>query len=687
VRFGPDEVVLQLAPLSFDASTFEIWGALLNGGRLVIAPPGVPTVDELGTLLRGHGVTILWLTAGLFQQVVDERLEALSGLRQLLAGGDVLSVPHVRRVLAELPGCRLINGYGPTENTTFTCCHTVTAATDLEHSVPIGRPIANSRVYVLDRQRRPVPIGVPGELWIAGDGLARGYLNRPELTAERFVAHDLGGGLHERLYRSGDLVRYLADGSLQFLGRLDDQVKLRGFRVEPGEIETALLRHEDVREAAVVIRTGPRGDKQLVAYVVAQRSLAVPDVRDFLRRTLPDYMVPAAVLFLDRLPLTPNGKIDHRALPTPELTGGLPAAEHVGPRDELERLLVGSWEEALQMSPIGVRDDFFELGGHSLLAVRVFARLQRRLGRSLPLAALFQAPTIEGLAALIRSGGWTSPWKSLVPIQPHGVRPPVFAVPGVGGGVLGLNDLARALGVEQPFYGLQSVGLNGETEPLTRIEDVAAHFLSEIRALQPRGPYRLVGACMGGVVAYEMAQQLVAAGERVAVLALLETWRPMAARGAPKLRSQRAAILRFVAERLLFHMRTLWQLEPAERRTYVKARLTMLLDAVSARDAFRGDRSEIYRSRVTQANLHAFRQYIARPYSGSLVVFSAEGRRSLTAQDGRLAWRELATGGIDTHTVPGHDSGAILFEPHVRVLADRLDRYLKTAPRQEGDRD
>jgi amino acid adenylation domain-containing protein len=674
-HFGPDEVVLQLAPLSFDASTFELWGALLNGGRLVVAPPGVPSVDELASQLARHGVTTLWLTAGLFQQVVDERIEALSGLRQLLAGGDVLSVPHVRRVLTGLPGCRLINGYGPTENTTFTCCATLTPATDLERSVPIGRPIANSRVYVLDRGRHPVPIGIPGELWIGGDGLARGYLNRAELTAERFVTVDLGAGVHERLYRSGDLVRYLADGSLEFLGRLDDQVKLRGFRVEPGEIETVLLRHPDVREAAVVVRDGRRGDKELVAYVVAERPVAAPELRDFLRRTLPDYMVPAAFVFLDRLPLTANGKVDRRALPEPDRTSGA-TTQRVEPTDELERLLVGIWEETLQVSPIGIRDDFFDLGGHSLLAVRVFARLQRRLGHSLPLATLFQAPTIEALAALIRSGGWTSPWKSLVPIQPHGSRVPIFAVPGVGGHVLGFNDLARLLGLDQPFYGLQSVGLSGETEPLTRIEDIAAQFLGEVRAIQPQGPYCLLGACMGGVVAYEMAQQLAAAGQRVSLLALLETWRPVAARGAPRLGSPRAAVLRFAAARMLLYTRTLWQLEPAERREYIKARLMTLREAIATRDVFRGDRSELYRSRVTQANLQAFRQYVARPYPGSLVVFTAEDRRSLTTEDGRLTWRELATGGMDTHAVPGHDSGSIMFEPHVRVLVEHLQRYL-----------
>jgi amino acid adenylation domain-containing protein len=337
-HLGPDEVILQLAPLSFDASTFEIWGALLNGGRLAVPPPDMVSVDELGALLRQHRVTTLWLTAGFFHQVVDQRLEVLHPLHQLLAGGDVLSAPHVRRVLAALPGLRLINGYGPTEGTTFTCCHRIVGESGLERSVPIGRPIANTRVYVLDRHRQPVPIGVPGELWIAGDGLARGYVDRSELTAERFVTQRFSDGIEERLYRSGDVVRWLADGTLEFLGRRDTQVKLRGFRVELGEVESALAQHPHVRDVAVVVRPDPAGEKRLVAYVVPDGSLTPRDLREFLRSKLPEYMVPSAFVLLERLPLTPNGKVDRTGLPD---TGESrePVETVVFPRNDEERQL------------------------------------------------------------------------------------------------------------------------------------------------------------------------------------------------------------------------------------------------------------------------------------------------------------------------------------------------------------
>ncbi|HEU0051743.1 MAG TPA: amino acid adenylation domain-containing protein, partial [Longimicrobium sp.] len=314
VSITPSDVFLQLAPASFDAATLELWGPLLNGACLALHPTEQPTVESIGRALAEHGVTILWLTAGLFHLVVEERIEILRGVRQLLAGGDVLSVPDVRRVLSELPETALINGYGPTENTTFTCCHRVAEAPREGESIPIGRPISNTYVRVLDAGMRPAPAGVPGELYAGGAGLALGYLNQPELTEEKFVADPFAPGA--RLYHTGDRVRWRADGTVEFLGRVDTQVKIRGFRVEPGEIEARLLEHAGVREAAVVVREDTAGDRRLVAYVAGE---AVADeVREHLRGRLPEHMLPAAFVFLDALPLTANGKLDRKALPAPE---------------------------------------------------------------------------------------------------------------------------------------------------------------------------------------------------------------------------------------------------------------------------------------------------------------------------------------------------------------------------------
>src|SRR5439155_5375056 len=317
-----------------------------------------------------------------------------------------------------------------------------------------------------------------------------------------------------------------------------------------GEIEATLARHTRVREAAAVAHRTADGDRRLVAYVVGNGSVDSRDLREFLRSKLPNYMIPVAFVALDRLPLTTHGKVDRQALPEPEANAGTVAAT-TEPRDELERQLVQIWQAVLAVGPVGIRDNFFDLGGHSLLAVRMFAQLEAQLRITLPLATLFQAPTIEGLATLIRGGAQLASRHSLVPIQPTGSRPPVFAMPGVSGDVLGYNTLARLLGPDQPFYGLQSRGLDGLEDPLTRIEDIAAEFLREIRAVQPEGPYYLVGLCMGGVVAYEMAQQLHAAGQQVGLLGLLETWPPGPASVRQlRLRGRVPAVLGFVANHL-----------------------------------------------------------------------------------------------------------------------------------------
>ncbi|HEX2081820.1 MAG TPA: amino acid adenylation domain-containing protein, partial [Longimicrobium sp.] len=396
-RFGADEVMLQAAPVSFDASTLEIWGALLNGGRLVLMPGGAPSVEELGRALLRHRVTTLWLTAGLFQVMVEERLDDLRGVRQLLAGGDVLPVEAVRRVRDRFPALRLINGYGPTENTTFTCCHTVGDGWN-GGPVPIGTPISGTRVYVLDRAGRPLPAGVPGELYAGGDGVARGYLGRPTATAERFLPDPFAGRPGARMYRTGDRARRRADGTLEYLGRLDAQVKIRGFRVEPGEVQAVLRRHPAVADCAVVAREDVPGEKRLVAYVVGHADAEA--LRAHLRGTLPDYMVPGAFVSLDALPLTPNGKVDRRALPAPEQG---PEERCVAPRTPVEEVLAGVWSEVLRVDRLGVTDNFFQLGGHSLLATRVVSRVRQLFDVEMPLRAVFEAPSVAELAEAVEA--------------------------------------------------------------------------------------------------------------------------------------------------------------------------------------------------------------------------------------------------------------------------------------------
>ncbi|ACB75255.1 non-ribosomal peptide synthetase [Opitutus terrae] len=395
-RFGADEVFLQFAPVAFDASTLEIWGPLLNGARLVVMPAGRPSLEELGRVVREERVTTLWLTAGLFRAMVEERLADLRGVKQLLAGGDVLPIAAVERVLRELPGCRLINGYGPTENTTFTCCHTVVAADLAGGSVPIGRPIAATTVQVLDAALQLVPVGVPGELFTGGDGLARGYVGQPALTAEKFLPNPFGAG---RLYRTGDRVRWRADGTLEFLGRFDEQVKVRGFRIEPGEVEAALCAERGVAAAAVVVRADA-GAKQLVGYVVAESD--GESLRERLKARLPDYLVPAVIVRLEALPLTANGKIDRAALPAPGARLGA-SQGYLAPRNEPERDLAAVWSSVLGRTQVGVHDNYFALGGDSIGAIQVVSRL-KRAGWQVDVRDLFQFPILAELALRLRRG-------------------------------------------------------------------------------------------------------------------------------------------------------------------------------------------------------------------------------------------------------------------------------------------
>ncbi|MEU7514218.1 amino acid adenylation domain-containing protein [Streptomyces sp. NPDC042898] len=397
VWFGPGEVWLQCSPVSWDAFALELFGALLHGGTCVLQPGVRPEPSAIVELIAAHEVSTVHVSASLFNFLLDEYPGCFTGVRQVMTGGEPLSVAHVGKALAEYPGLRLVNGYSPVESMIFTCCHTVEARDTEGSSIPVGRPVANKRVYVLDERLRPVPVGVVGELFMAGVGLARGYVGQPGLTAERFIAHPHGAS-GERVYRTGDLVRWRADGILEFLGRADGQVKIRGFRVEPGEVQAVLMRHGSVRQAAVVVREDRPGDKRLVAYVVLDEtaSVSAEAIRAHAADRLPEHLVPAAVVVLDALPLTPNGKLDRKALPAPELTTSPGSGR--APRTPREEVLCGLFADVLGLPEAGVDDDFFHLGGHSLLAARLISRIRTALGVEVGIRDLFQASTVAALA-------------------------------------------------------------------------------------------------------------------------------------------------------------------------------------------------------------------------------------------------------------------------------------------------
>jgi amino acid adenylation domain-containing protein len=397
---GLDDVFVQYAPLAFDASTLEVWGPLCNGACLVIPPPGEPTPAELCAFVGKAGGTVLWLTAGLFHRVVEADLAQLRGLRHLLAGGDVLSPPHVNRALAALPGTVLVNGYGPTENTTFTCCHRMTSAVR-SPTVPIGRPIRGSTAYVLDDRLRAVADGEVGELYTGGLGVAHGYVGDPALTAQRFLPDPFAPGPGARMYRTGDLVRWRS-GALEFLGRADRQVKVRGFRIELAEVESALAELPDVAEAAVVARRDRSGEHRLAGFVTGPASTL--DVRRRLADILPRYAIPASITRLDSLPLTPNGKLDRTQLEgrvaqaRPELS-----SPHREPEAGLEAAVTRLWSDLLELDGIGADDDFFELGGHSLLGVEILGELRREYGVEIAPLTFYLDPTPSGLARAVGS--------------------------------------------------------------------------------------------------------------------------------------------------------------------------------------------------------------------------------------------------------------------------------------------
>ncbi|MEG3938620.1 amino acid adenylation domain-containing protein [Microcoleus sp. S36b_A3] len=698
--FSAAEVFLQLAPISFDASTLEIWGALLNGAQLVVFPPGTPSLAELGEAIGLYKVTILWLTAGLFHLMVDERIEDLKGLRLLLAGGDVLSVPHVQKLLREAPNCQLINGYGPTENTTFTCCFAIARDSQISNSVPIGRPIANTQVYILDRHLQPVPIGVPGELYAGGAGLARGYLNRPDLTAERFIPNPLIANQEDgwknaegrsvssllpsanHLYKTGDLARYLPDGNIEYLGRIDNQVKIRGFRIEIGEIEAVLAGHLDVSQVAVAVQLDASGNKCLAAYVVPGpgKILAAATLRSFMQKRLPDYMIPAGFVFLDALPLNPNGKVDRHALASQKWQSASVAPDQtiaVAPRDKLELQVKQIWEQVLGINSVGIRDNFFEIGGHSLLAARLLAEVEKVFGKKLPLSAIFQSPTVEQLADILREPEWSSPSPSMVVIQPGtgSYKPPLFCIHVLGRGLEFYRPLLNHLEQSQAILGLSTQIMDENLAPPNRVEELAAYYIKEMQVFQPHGPYFLLGVSFGGTVAFEIARQLHAKGEKVALLGLLDTYGPDAFKNLPQVkRGQRAM--------KVLHMTPGVFLRKTQSNLAGKVEsITNQIWRISSKFYQAIGRPlpiDLENFTHRELNEEALRHYVAGVYSGGATIFKAVESAILFDADPELGWGEVVTGGIEIHEIPSDHLG-MLQEPHVRILAEKLQAAVDRA--------
>jgi aspartate racemase len=714
----PDDRLLQFASASFDASAEEIFPSLISGVALVLRAPTLPTPADFLRTLEAAQLTVVNLPTAFWHELTRAMTAAGLALpapvRLVIIGGEAALPAMVADWHRLATGhARLVNTYGPTEATIVaTSCDLVRSAVMDVSPVAIGRPVRHAQTYILDDALQLVPIGVAGELFIGGAGLARGYLGRPDLTAERFVpnlfAEVAGAGCRvpedklpdtqypipaTRLYRTGDLARYRADGTIEYLGRIDQQVKLRGYRIELGEIAAALRAHAEVQDAVVVARSDRAGDTRLVAYVVQESGFRVqgsgkapmeqptpdprpliPELRAHLEQTLPAYMQPAAFVSLDALPRTPSGKLDRAALPDPD--DALPQVPQAatGPRTPLERQLVALWAEVLGRPAIGITDNFFEQGGHSLLALRLMARIAQQFGQELPLTVLFAAPTVAQLAARLAqpaSGGTAA---MLVAIQPQGTRRPFFCVHPGGGEVLCYSDLARQLGDAQPFYGLRAVGLDDEAAPHDQIATMAAAYLAALRTVQPHGPYQLGGWSLGGVVAYEMAQQLHTQGEAIGRLVLIDP-SPLPGRGVPAAMDE-LLLLGAFAQQLGLPLAGLVEQATALRQLDPTERLARVLSQAQQQQVLPPELTLAQLVRwwaVFLAHERALQRYEPLPAAHDLMLYHATERT--TALDPLPGWQALAPGRITLVPLPG-EHFSLMRPPHVYALAEHLRRRL-----------
>ncbi|MCC5611189.1 amino acid adenylation domain-containing protein [Nostoc sp. CHAB 5834] len=617
-------------------------------------------------------------------------------LRLVMVGGEKVShntyLTWVEKVGKQV---RWLNAYGSLETTLTATVYdpeTATETSNTRSEIPIGRAIANTKIYILDQRSQPLPIGVTGEIYISGIGVAQGYFNRPDLTSEKFVSNPFSNESGSYLYKSGDLGRYLSDGNIEFLGRLDNQAKIRGFRIDLAEIETILGQYPGVQKTVVIAKKDVPGDKCLVAYLVPKQgeTIGSEQLLSFLQQKLLEHLLPTFVI-VDSLPLDANGQVGRKGLLALNPTDTKREKIFATAENPLQLQLTKIWENVLGVHPIGITDNFFDLGGHSLLAVRLFSQINKVFGKNLPTAILFQAPTIEQLTNILRQQGCSTPWSSLIPIQLQGSKLPFFYIHSLYGNLFHSRELLGNLDLDQPVYGLQAQGLDRKQAPYNRIEDMAAHYIKEIRTIQPQGPYLLGGWCIGGTVAFEMARQLEIQGEKVELLALFDCYPPQVKSGEnikcsffDKLKKRFSHFLINGQDIIKRNTSHIVSLEPKQQLTFfvdrVNHRLQNFLREIIYKLHLKMQRPlpiSVLDLAVRDANTQAQRGYIAKDYNGKVTLFWAM-ERPVEEYYLMEKWKELATGGIEIYKTPGsHDS--IMSLPHVLVLSKKLNDCLNNA--------
>jgi thioesterase domain-containing protein/acyl carrier protein len=695
---SPVDRLALIITLGFEASRFAVFGALLNGGALCLYDIRTHGLGGLPEWIDQEQITVLLSTPSTFRHMFNLTSKNMHfpSVRTIVLGGESVTSHDVAIYRAHFPQhCILVNNLGSTETGTIARMK-INHQSELQgHSVPAGYPIGYKKIVLVDESGQPVRPGEIGEILVKSRYLNPGYWRLPSLTAEKYTVDSMDETV--RIFHTGDLGRLRPNGSLEHLGRKDSQIKIRGFRVDLAEIEAVLHQYPGIKNSAVIARELKHtpDNLQLVAYIEPDEdsTFKKKEVRSFLASQLPDYMVPPLIVLLEKLPLTPTGKVNRRALPEPEALGQGVEQGYIAPRDSIEVQLVKIWEKVLKTRPIGVQDDYFELGGNSLLAAQLFTQIEKTLGKKLPLATLFQAATIEDQANILRQDDWVPNWSSLVALRSGGSKPPLFCAAPVGGNVLSYHDLMTHLDPEIPIYGLQAIGLDGMQTVHRNVNEIAAHYIKEILSVQSEGPFYLSGSSFGGLVAYEMAQQIHELGKPVALVVMFDAYGPNYPKRLPSTSRLRRKVFKYI-RRIDTHLSNLRFTDWQGRVTYVRVKLPKLYNRFARRVKNKVEQilHPVPRQleRVHSAHMNAARRkkrYMReeRRFDGRLVLFRAEKQPLGIYPDPKLGWGSVVGDKIEVYEIPGHHT-SIIYEPRVHILTEKLSQILSETQANQAKR-